>query len=340
MKGAEIGRRRAYTENKTRALREQLAEAEELLGDDGCVYATGSFGRLEAGENSDLDLFIVGLNQQRRNPETKKREATGESRVSNLNAICITADLIRSVNDLGLPTFDGDGKYLRHYSVHDLLNTLGKPEDDASNTLTARLLLTLESRCLLGHSSYEKILEQVIEKYWRDYEGHRDEFMPAFFANDILRLWRTFCINYEANTRDYPDDEKIKRKIKNYKLKHSRMLTCFSAILHMLDEHQRKHTVAPHDALAMIKLTPLERLETVKQNARSDDVTGAIDEVFTHYEAFLTTTNVDKAALQARFRDPDQAKVLGNQAYEFGDAMARLLKHVGDGSRFYRLLIV
>lgn len=340
MNHPEIERRRTYTEDKVQALRGRLGDADELLGDDGCVYATGSFGRLEAGENSDLDLFIVGLNEQRQNPESKKLEATGESRVSNLNAICIKADLIRSVSDLGLPKFDGDGKYLRHYSVHDLLNTLGKPEDDASNTLTARLLLTLESRCLLGQISYEKVLDEVVEKYWRDFEGHRDEFMPAFFANDILRLWRTFCINYEANTRDYPDDEKVKRKIKNYKLKHSRMLTCFSAILHMLDMHQRNHTVAPHDALAMIKLTPLERLDAVKQNARSDDVIDAIDEVFAHYEAFLTTTNVDKATLQARFRDPDQAQSLGKQAYAFGDAMARLLKCVGDGSRFYRLLIV
>lgn len=93
MNHPEIERRKAYTEGKARALRGQLVEAEGLLGDDGCVYATGSFGRLEAGEHSDLDLFIVGLNEQRQNPETKKLEATRESRVSNLSAICIKADL-------------------------------------------------------------------------------------------------------------------------------------------------------------------------------------------------------------------------------------------------------
>ena len=71
----EIERRKAYTEARVQALRERLGEASALLGDDGCVYATGSFGRLEAGENSDLDLFIVGLNEQRQNPETKKLEA-------------------------------------------------------------------------------------------------------------------------------------------------------------------------------------------------------------------------------------------------------------------------
>ena len=88
--------------------------------------------------------------------------------------------------------------------------------------------------------------------------------------------------------------------------------------------------------------TPLdERLRSCETEMRvPDDVLRRHRRVFKHYEDFLTTTNVDKAALQARFRDPDQAKALGKLAYAFGDAMANLLKRVGDGSRFYRLLIV
>ena len=40
----------------------------------------------------------------------------------------------------------------------------------------------------------------------------KDEFMPAFLANDILRLWRTFCVNYEARTQTEPAEKKAKRK--------------------------------------------------------------------------------------------------------------------------------
>lgn len=38
---------------------DDLVSANEAFGQRACVYATGSFGRLEAGPESDLDLFIV-----------------------------------------------------------------------------------------------------------------------------------------------------------------------------------------------------------------------------------------------------------------------------------------
>lgn len=99
---------------------------------------------------------------------------------------------------------------------------------------------------------YQEIIEEVIAAYWRDYEDHKTDFMPAFLANDILRLWRTFCVNYEARTVREPDETKAKGKLKNYKLKHSRLLTCYSAILFLLAVYARQQTVKPSDAVAMI----------------------------------------------------------------------------------------
>src|SRR4029077_19402552 len=77
---------------------------------------------------------------------------------------------------------------------------------------------------------YDEIVRDVIDGYWRDYQDHQANFMPAFLANDILRIWRTFCVNYEARTKREPDDKKASGKLKNYKLKHSRLLTCYSAL--------------------------------------------------------------------------------------------------------------
>jgi hypothetical protein len=119
-------------------------------------------------------------------------------------------DLIEMTRELRIPEFSGDGRYLVHYSVDDFTETLGTPEDDVTNTFTARLLLLLESRVLLEESVYRDVTEEVIAAYWRDYEDHKTDFMPAFLANDILRLWRTFCVNYEARTERVPDDERLK----------------------------------------------------------------------------------------------------------------------------------
>lgn len=58
--GELLEQRREYVERRLSALVSHLDEAERLAGDKACVYLTGSFGRGEASEHSDLDVFIVG----------------------------------------------------------------------------------------------------------------------------------------------------------------------------------------------------------------------------------------------------------------------------------------
>jgi UTP:GlnB (protein PII) uridylyltransferase len=50
---------RQASEERFTKLKSDLEEAESLIAGKACVYATGSFGRFEAGPTSDLDLFIV-----------------------------------------------------------------------------------------------------------------------------------------------------------------------------------------------------------------------------------------------------------------------------------------
>jgi predicted nucleotidyltransferase len=181
--------RRASNGARLESLRGDLAAAEAIAGSNACVYLTGSFARGEASDNSDLDLFIVG-----------KGDDENTRLLPRLDEICIKADLIEVTRKHGFPEFSGDGVYLVHHTIGDLVSTLGMPHDDVSNTFTARLLLLLESRPLLCAPIYLELIKNVVAAYWRDYEDHKSSFMPAFLANDVLRLWRTLCINYEART--------------------------------------------------------------------------------------------------------------------------------------------
>jgi hypothetical protein len=164
--------------------------------------------------------------------------------------------------------------------------------------------------------------------------------MPAFLANDILRLWRTFCVNYEARTERVPDEEKAKGKLKNYKLKHSRLLTCYSALLYLLAVYRNKNTVSPSDAVAMTALTPTERLEWLKKQPKFASASPTIDKLLVHYERFLETTNASEPELVGRFMDKKVSQEYINAAYSFGDLIFETLNSVGDGSRFHRLLVV
>jgi hypothetical protein len=317
----EINRRRTYTENRIIELQNQLTETVDLLGNNACIYATGSFGRLEAAQTSDLDGFIVGLSQ----PLESGNLGPAESRLTRLDEICVKADLIEATRILSFPDFDGDGKYLAHYSASKLSYNLGRPEDDAENTLTSRLLLFLESKPLIGESVYNDVIKEVIAAYWNDYEGHKKEFMPAFLTNDILRLWRTFCVNYEARTSNTPEPKRIKRKIKNYKLKHNRMLTCYSAILFLVGVLRKESTVSVDRAFEMSQKTPTDRLRWLLEDNQFDAAHVALDKLMNQYEKFLESTKNGDSALYDIFSDKEKGNKLMEESYQFGDLMYEVL---------------
>ena len=326
--GDILKRRREETTQRITSLRNDLSKAEELADGKACVYATGSFARGEASPYSDLDLFIVGHFKD------------GRRLLRRLDEICMKADLIEATKSHGIPDFSGDGEYLEHYTTDELIRTLGKPEDDVNNTFTARLLLLLESAPLLGSTVYDDVIGEVIAAYWEDFEDHKNEFMPAFLANDILRLWRTFCVNYEARTAREPQEKKAKRKLKNYKLKHSRLLTCYSALLHLLATYTERKTVSPTDALEMVRLTPTQRLEKLLSHPETTAAQAKIADLLGCYERFLDNTNEAEDALVARFLDPARSRAYLGAAHEFGDTMFEVLEMIGKKSRFYRLLVV
>lgn len=322
---AVLDSRRAETSKRLQSLKATLQEADRIANGTACVYLTGSFARGEATTHSDLDLFIVsGL---------RDREA-----LPRLDEICIKADLIGATRALRIPDFSGDGEYLVSYTLDELTGTLGKPTDDASNTFTARLLLLLESKPLLGEELYNEVIGEVLGSYWRDFENHRDDFVPAFLANDILRLWRTFCVNYEARTDRKPDRKKAKGKLKNLKLKHSRLLTCYSALVYLLAVFSRNDTVTPRDALSMALLTPTERLEWLAE--QTPELHGDVGAILDSYDSFPSGTDAPEDEMVERFMNKETSQEYFRLANDLGDGMFHLLRAVGDGTDLYRLLVV
>ncbi len=325
--------RRTKTSERIQSLQHDLTIAEGLCRNKACVYATGSFGRGEATDHSDLDLFIVG--------QTVPNATAGKkSLLRPLDEILLKADLIETTRKFGIRDFDGEGAYLVHYTVDELIKTIGKAEDDANNTFTARLLLLLESFPLLETSVYEDIIGEVLSAYWSDYEDHKSDFTPAFLANDILRLWRTFCVNYEANTAREPLEKRAKRKLKNYKLKHSRLLTCYSALLYLLGCYAQRNTVRPTDASAMVALSPTQRLEWILGEDALNAAHGKVGELLESYSLFLQGTDASESTMIERFLDTNVKEKYFAAAHQLGDLVFDLLQLIGQGSSFHRLLVV
>lgn len=324
------------SECRFEALRARLGPAETLIAGRACVYATGSFGRLEAGPLSDLDLFIV--------IDTKDGNKGPVRALDGIDETKLKFHLITAVEQSGIAGFDAGGRYLDSHGIGDFVSALGSQKDDFQNTLTGRLLLLLESRPLLGRDIYDLLLSDVVHAYFRDYSGNEKNFVPSFLINDILRLWRTFCVNYEFSRKKGGDDIKIK----NLKLKFSRMLTCYSGILYLLSIHVAAGTVSPQDVKAMVALTPTGRLQHLRnENCLADPnvrraFAGLIDGILGEYSHFLGLTHQSKAEVLAAYKE--QADDWKQSSYRFGQQFAEALAMLGmSKGRFdglYRMILI
>lgn len=267
---------------------------------------------------------------------------TSSRKLSRLEEIELLASIVHVNRELSLPELDADGSFLKVHPLSDYLVGLGKPSDDADNTFTGRLLLLLESKPIFGEVPYQQIRQECILRYWTDYSDHSDSFLPAFLVNDILRFWRTLCVNYEAGITTSP----AKRRAKNYKLKFSRLLTCFSAIVGIQAKFQSNGTVSAEQALEILDRTPLERLSAVGSST-NPEVNGKVAELKLLYNGFLQETDCSKSDLYKKMENPDYYKRSLEGARDFGDAFFELIQllarseNTGDqGRRFFRYITI
>lgn len=285
---------------------------------------------------SDLDLFIV--------VDTKEDDRGSVRALDGIDETKLKFHLITAVEKSGIAKFDAGGRYLESHGIGDFVSALGSQADDFQNTFTGRLLLLLESRLLLGRNIYDRLLDEVVDAYFRDYSGNEDNFVPSFLINDILRLWRTFCVNYEFSRKKGSDDIKIK----NLKLKFSRMLACYSGIIYLLSIHVAAGTVSPQDVKAMVAKTPTERLAHLRDEnclAHPDEQRAfaeLIDQVLGEYSRFLELTHRSKVEVLAAYKE--QAGDWKQSSYRFGrqfaEALAMLGTSRGGFDGLYRMILI
>ena len=279
---------------------------------DLCIYVTGSFGRLEASEHSDLDLFFI------------KRKSQGISEMSRIDKTMMDASLIKKCENMGFPEFSGDGEYLEIHYLEDMLEFLGGRTDDYKNLFTARLLLLLESLPIHNPCLYQEFLCEIAGSYFRDYQDHEADFRPTFLVNDILRFWKTLCLNYEHSRNNLSDNlaETRKSQLKNLKLKFSRMLTCFSLVIPLAAP---RPSIGLDDCVSLMQERPLDRLRKVATDYNEDALW---DKLAGEYGWFLETTGQNRNDVLNWLGSSSNRSEAIKRAQNFGGAMFGLLNAV------------
>lgn len=225
------------------------------------IFSAGSLGRLEAGENSDLDIFVVA-----------------DHEIGRLNEIRLLSKIADLNDNCGFPPFSDEMRYMKIYDGKKLIENTGKPRDDSENSFTTRMLLLLEGTCLVNDSLYQSLTEEVCRNYFRDNKGKKD-FRPLFLINDLLRYWRTLCLNYEG-CRD--DASKPWRK-KNMNLRFSRLTTVFATVAILMVYRPTK----AEDFIGYTKEIPLRRLAMAVDGMNNSELVVGFGCLLDHYATFL-----------------------------------------------------
>ena len=157
---------------------------------------------------------------------------------------------------------------------------------------TARMLLLLESLPLYNDALYRDVIRAMISSYYRDYSDHEKNFRPIFFQNDIMRYWKTMCLNYEHRRNRLPDDpiKHAEFHLKNFRLKFSRLLTCFSMIIAVV-HLSRRAVLRDSELLALVLASPWQRLIEVARDTGSRSLLGQMVDL---YVWFLDSTAAPK----------------------------------------------
>ncbi len=291
-----------------------------------CIYATGSYARYEANEHSDLDVFIAISDKGK---DTKKLTKIQESEIiSGLENMRVNSNL---------QEFTDGGDYLSFHTASDLIGNLGNTKDDFENTFTARMLLLLESKPLYGEDNYYQLMRKITDAYFNDFHSHVDNFIPVFLVNDILRFWRTLCLNYESK-RSYREDNKQARgkgHLQNLKLKFSRLLICFATIGYLAKQGQG---LKKDDLIDMIKLPPQARFSASIQD--NEEFQLMFKRAMVLYETFMKSMDATSDEISDWIMNKNHRGLAFKDAKEFGDIIYKIVFSLAEQSKVERFLVV
>ena len=301
------------TSGKLIQIREKFKENHDVFANRRVtVFCAGSIGRKDSGKKSDLDLFVIA-----------------DEKVNQLDTYNFFANLIKINSELKYEKFSNDGEFLKVYQLDDLTKLTGTREEDSQNVFTARMLLLLESAPACNESLYSEFLQCVINHYCRDEKSHDTSFKPLFLLNDILRYWRTLCLNYEKIRHD---TSKPWRK-KNVNLKFSRMLTVYGTVLPLIAGREHSH----EEIIEFCRLSPLERLAKGLDALDAPELEPDFLKFLENYEYFLNLKEEEQIQDDL---EAEKKRILDAKAAEFSAFLYAACTHRNIPIEYRRYLVI
>lgn len=169
---------RVLTEHRLSELRDRLEAVS--CAPDACIALFGSWGRRELTEHSDDDWAILIDGPRRDDARPFPSDVEGALGIEG-----------RAPGSQGI--------FGASVSCDHLVERIGLDGDDNKN-LTRRMLLLLESTAVANEAAHLACRTRVLDGYLDDsVKGFRP---PRFLLNDVIRYWRTICVDFVGKERE------------------------------------------------------------------------------------------------------------------------------------------
>ena len=282
-------------------LRIAFGETQRVLGElagllngkasaDSSIVVTGSLGRMELTNGSDLDWILLVDGQA---------DATDQRTFLEID---------RSIRDANLLKRAGrEGTFEKLVFSQQLIHHIGGEGDSNSNT-TRRVLLLLEALPIGERLAFDRVRKGILRRFldedrglFQTDHGNNVRWVPLFLLNDLARYWRIVTVDFgykqfERGNGGYAI-RSIKLGISRKLMFASGLLACFWCDPEISRiKGQERHVQSLIACLyEFLSRTPLERLalffSTHLDSKEGQFLTQTAKELFGAYDEFVGLLN-------------------------------------------------
>lgn len=193
---------------------------------------------MEMTSGSDVDFSLLALDQA--------SASASQALKGRLGGI---------IQGLGYPMPSPGGHFGAVVPLSTLETKIGG-DPDKNEIVTHRMLLLLESAPVAGYAVWEQGVRRLLDVYLGKVTL-KDRRPPRFLLNDLIRYWRTMCVDYEGKLRL---DAGQKWAIRNAKLRTVRKMLFAGGLFPLLGCCEKSADDIPNFLATRLRLPPADRV--------------------------------------------------------------------------------
>ncbi|MEJ6474866.1 nucleotidyltransferase domain-containing protein [Pseudoalteromonas piscicida] len=240
------------SKEKLNAVRALLKDSSELQkhSKNIVIIVTGSYGRDEGSEESDMDWIIIC------NDSVEKGDS--ESILSTVSEVIEREIQVPAGSTNTFENIINEEKLLKNFGG----------DKETNQDFTRRMLYVLESKYLFNENKYNFLKRQILNTYIKS--DIPDQGVNRFMLNDLIRYYRTMCTDYEYKVNE--TSKSSEWGLRKIKLRFSRKLIYFAGILTIAQTSSFSREKKIEETLRLLEMTPAERLQNILSTESAEKI--------------------------------------------------------------------